>query len=188
MESRGQAIGTWSAYTAITMAVGPLIGGWLIENVSWRWIFYLNIPLGLMVMLMAVTRVPDSRDDQAGPLDRWGVAFCTVGLAGIVFALIEQANMGWTHPLVLASASVGVIASVGFVMIERRIANPMLPPALFKSAYFVGAIVLTLFFYGALGGALFFLPLNAIQVQGMSATQAGASLLPLMIVMFLMSH
>ena len=170
------------------MAVGPLIGGWLIENVSWRWIFYLNIPVGLIVVLMAVARVPDSRDDHAGPLDRWGALLCTLGLAGIVFRLIEQANLGWTHPLVFGSVIVGVLASVGFIVIEQRIDNPMLPLALFKSANFVGANVLTLFFYGALGGALFFLPLNAIQVQGMTATQAGAALLPFMIIMFLMSH
>ena len=187
IESRGKAIGTWSAYTAITMALGPLVGGWLIENVSWRWIFYINIPLGLIVVLMALLRVPDSRDDDAQPTDWIGAVLCTLGLAGIVFALIEQANLGWTHPLVLFSASIGVIASVGFVVLERRINNPMLPPALFRSANFLGANVLTLFFYGALGGALFFLPLNAIQIQGMTATQAGAALLPFMIVMFLLS-
>lgn len=185
--SRGQAIGAWSAFTAITMAVGPLIGGWLIDNISWRWIFYINIPLGFVVTLMAFSRVPDSRDEHAKPLDRWGAMLGTLGLAGVVFALIEQANLGWTHPLVLVSAIVGVASSFGFVIVERRIDNPMLPPALFRSANFIGANVLTLFFYGALGGALFFLPLNAIQVQGMSATQAGAALLPFMIVMFLMS-
>ncbi|NKB44522.1 MAG: DHA2 family efflux MFS transporter permease subunit [Alphaproteobacteria bacterium] len=188
VESRGKAIGTWSAFTAITMAVGPLAGGWLIENASWRWIFWLNIPFGIAVVLMAIARVPDSRNNQAGPLDLWGTTLGSLGLAGVVFALIEQANLGWMHPVVLGSAIIGLIATVGFIIVERRITNPMLPPALFGSANFVGANVLTLFLYGALGGALFFLPLNAIQVQGMSATQAGASLLPFMIVMFLMSR
>lgn len=188
IESRGKAIGTWSAFTAITMAVGPLIGGWLIENASWRWIFFANIPLGIIVVLMAVARVPETRDEEAGPLDRIGAVLCTLGLGGVVFALIEQANLGWSHFLVLGSAVIGIAASVGFVVAERRVANPMLPPELFRSPNFVGANVLTLFLYGALGGALFFLPLNAIQVQGMTATQAGASLLPFMIVMFLLSR
>ncbi len=187
IEARGKAIGTWSAYTAITMAVGPLVGGWLIENVSWRWIFYINIPLGLIVVFMAIARVPDSRDEDAQPTDWIGAVLCTLGLAGIVFALIEQANLGWSHPLVLTSAFVGVLAGVGFVVTQQRSESPMLPPALFRSANFIGANVLTLFFYGALGGALFFLPLNAIQIQGMTATEAGAALLPFMIVMFLLS-
>lgn len=188
VESRGKAIGTWSAFTAITMALGPLAGGWLIEHASWRWIFLLNVPLGVTVIVMAMTRVPDSRDEHAGPLDKWGALLGTVGLAGVVFALIEQVNLGWCHPLVIGSAIIGLGACLSFVMVERRTSNAMLPPRLFTSSNFVGANVLTLFLYAALGGALFFLPLNAIQVQGMSATQAGAALLPFMIVMFLLSR
>ncbi len=188
VETRGRAIGTWSAFTAITMALGPLVGGWLIENASWRWIFWINLPLGLIVMAMALTRVPESRDDTAKALDVPGAVLGTLALAGIVFALIEQANLGWSHPLVIISAVIGLTCSAGFVIAERKTDAPMLPPQLFASSTFVGANVLTLFLYGALGGALFFLPLNFIQIQGMTATQAGAALLPMMIVMFLMSR
>lgn len=188
VESRGRAIGTWSAFTAITMAVGPLVGGWFIENLSWRWIFFINIPLGLAVAAMALTKVPESSNANAGPLDKWGALLGTLALGGIVVALIEQANLGWTHPLVLLSLMLGIICCVAFVIVEQRLEHPMLPPSLFRSSNFVGANVLTLFLYGALGGALFFLPLNMIQIQGMSATQAGAALLPFMVTMFLLSR
>lgn len=188
IESRGRAIGTWSAFTAITMAMGPLLGGWLIETLSWRWIFFLNIPLGLAVVVMALTKVPESRNPNAGPLDRWGSLLGTLGLGGIVIALIEQANLGWLHPLVLLSFALGMACCVAFVVVERRIDHPMVPPNLFRSSNFIGANVLTLFLYGALGGALFFLPLNMIQIQGMTATQAGAALLPFMLTMFVLSR
>lgn len=188
IETRGRAIGTWSAFTAITMALGPLAGGWLIENASWRWIFLVNIPFGLLVILIAISKVPESRNEKAGPLDRWGAVLGTLALGGIVVGLIEQANLGWAHPIVVISTVIGVLSFVAFIMVERRIKNAMLPPSLFRSRAFVGANVLTLFLYGALGGALFFLPLNAIQVQGMTATQAGAALLPFMVTMFVLSR
>ena len=188
-ERRGRAIGTWSGFTAMTTAIGPVLGGWLVDNLSWRWVFFINIPLAVIVLLILWARVPESRnEDHVVQLDWPGAILVTVGLGTLVYGLIESANLGLGHPLVLGSVATGVLALAAFVFVEARSRAPMMPLTLFGSRTFSGANIVTLLLYSALGGALFFLPFNLIQVQGYSATEAGASFLPLILVIFLLSR
>jgi EmrB/QacA subfamily drug resistance transporter len=187
-EERGHAIGIWSGFTAISAAFGPVLGGYLIEHVSWRAIFFLNIPLAVIVLFLVYRYVPESKDDRGGRLDVWGAVLATLALGAIVYGLIESGSLGLEHPAVLTALVAGVTLLLIFFLVEMRIANPMLPLALFQSRKFVGANALTLFLYAALGGSLFFFPLNLIQVQGYSATAAGASLLPFVVIMFVLSR
>lgn len=187
-DRRGQAIGTWSGFTAIAAGIGPVLGGWLVGQFSWRWIFFINIPLGAAVLLI-VRRVPESRDEQArGSVDWRGAVLATLGLGGVVFGLIESNVRGVGSSLVIASFAVGIAALAGFVFAEARREEPMMPLGLFRSPTFAGANLLTLFLYAALGGLLFFLPFNLIQVQGYTALAAGAALLPFVLTMFLLSR
>jgi EmrB/QacA subfamily drug resistance transporter len=185
---RGRAIGTWSGFTAITTAFGPVLGGWLVENASWRWVFVINLPLAVIVLLVALRGLPESRDEHAGRLDFVGAALATIGLGALVFGLIEAPVRGWGNPLVAAGLLIGVIALIAFVIVEARIPNPMVPLSLFRSPTFAGANLLTLLLYGAFGGALFWLPFNLIQVQGYSATAAGAAFLPATLILFALSR
>lgn len=187
-EERGQAIGTWSGFTAITAAVGPVLGGWLIENVSWRAIFFINLPIALVVLALVLLHVPESRDEESRGLDWTGAALATVSLGAIVYGLIESSRRGFSDPAIIASLSGGIVLTIVFVVIEARKQNPMLPLQLFRSRNFSGANLLTLFLYTALSGSLFFMPLNLIQVQRYSATAAGAALLPFILIMFLLSR
>jgi EmrB/QacA subfamily drug resistance transporter len=185
---RGRAIGTWSGFTAITAAFGPVLGGWLVENASWRWVFFINLPLAVVVVAVAVRGVPESRDEGAGQLDVVGAVLATVGLGALVFGLIEGPARGWGNPVVLASLLTGVIGLVAFVGAEAKVSSPMMPLELFRSPTFGGANLLTLLLYGAFGGALFWLPFNLIQVQEYSATEAGAALLPTILIIFALSR
>jgi len=188
-ERRGRAIGTWSGVTAIAAGVGPVLGGWLIETFSWRWIFFLNVPLVAAVILITLFRVPESRDDD-GPtrVDWLGAALATVGLGGLVFGLIESNSLGFRDVVVISSLVIGALAIAGFIFVESRIKNPMMPLGLFTSPAFLGANLLTLFLYAALSGMMFFLPFNLIQVQGYSPTGAGAALMPFVLTMFLLGR
>ncbi len=187
-DQRGRAIGTWSAFTAITMALGPVLGGWLVEHASWRWVFFINVPLAVVVLSILFWRVPESRDDEAPvSLDWWGAILATVGLGTVVYGLLESAHLSLSHPLMLSALAVGALALIAFFFVEARSQAPMMPLSLFRSRIFLGANVLTLFLYSALSGALFFLPFNLIQVQGYSPTAAGAALLPLILGIFLLS-
>ncbi len=186
---RGQAIGTWSGFTAIAAGIGPVLGGWLVDKFSWRWIFFINIPLAAAVLLITWWRVPESRDDETkGHVDWLGAILATVGLGGVVFGLIESNARSWTDPLVATSLAIGISAIAGFVLVEAKVDDPVMPPKLFRSRTFAGANLMTLFLYAALGGLLFFLPFNLIQVQGYSATMAGAALLPFVVTMFVLSR
>lgn len=190
-EDRGKAIGTWSGFTAITAAIGPVMGGWLIEHVSWRAVFFINAPIALIVLALVFLHVPESRDEDSQGLDWLGATLATVALGGIVYGLIESSRLGFKSPAILTALIGGVLTAIAFVIVEARqgkAGNPMLPLKLFKSTNFSGANLLTLFLYTALSGALFFLPLNLIQVQGYSATAAGAALLPFIVIMFLLSR
>jgi EmrB/QacA subfamily drug resistance transporter len=179
-ERRGRAIGTWSGFTSITAAIGPVLGGWLIEHGSWRWVFFINVPVGLIVLLLALSKVPESRSGDARKRADWpGGLLATVGLGGLVFALIQS---------VLIAAVIGTLALMGFLYWESHSSSPMVPFGLFRSRNFTGANLLTLFLYFALGGVLFFFPLDLIQVQGYSPSKAGAALLPLILMMFLLSR
>jgi EmrB/QacA subfamily drug resistance transporter len=186
---RGRAIGTWSGMSAITGAAGPVIGGWLIEHASWRWAFFLNLPLAAVTLAITFWQVPESRGEKrAVGLDWPGALLVTVGLGLIVFALLESSSYGWHGGRVVGGLVAGVAALVLFVVVESRSAAPILPLELFRIRNFTGANLLTLFLYAALGGAMFFLPLNLIQVQGYSATAAGAALLPFILLFSLLSR
>jgi len=179
-ERRGRAIGTWSGFTAITAAIGPVFGGWLIERGSWRWVFFINLPLGLIVLVVGLLKVPESKGAEAGARIDWpGALLATVGLGGIVLALIQSAPI---------AGLVGAFALIGFLYCEARSASPMVPFRLFRSRNFGGANLLTLFLYSALGGVLVFFPLDLIQVQGYSPSQAGSALLPFILLMFVLSR
>src|SRR6266513_1795940 len=188
-EDRGRAIGTWSGFTAITAAIGPVMGGWLIEQVSWRAVFFINVPLAAIVLVISALRVPESRDESQKERPDWaGAALTTIGLGSLVYGLIESSRLSVGHPAVLAALIGGSFFLIMFLLVETRVRNPMLPLALFRSRDFTGANLLTLFLYSAFGGTLFFLPLNLIQVQGYTATAAGAALLPFILIMFFLSR
>src|SRR5258705_821883 len=130
---RGKAIGTWSGATAITMALGPVLGGWLIDHLSWRAVFFINLPLAIVVIAIALRHVPESRNvDTQGNLDWPGALLVTLGLGGVVYALIESSNGSWSDPAILASLLVGVLALVGFIAVEIRHPAPMIPTRLFR--------------------------------------------------------
>lgn len=186
--ARGRAIGLWSGFTSLTAAGGPLLGGWLIDNLSWRWIFFMLVPLAALTLIVTLWRVPESRDEEAtGGLDWWGAALATLGLAAVIYGLISASARGVGDAAVMASIGGGAALLLAFVAVETRAASPMMPPELFRSRAFSGANLLTLFLYTALGGALFFLPLNLQQVQGYSATAAGAAFLPMILLISLLS-
>jgi EmrB/QacA subfamily drug resistance transporter len=186
---RGKAIGTWSGFGSITAAVGPLVGGWLIDHASWRWVFALNLPIAVAVIVIAMRYVPESRDPEAtGPLDWPGALLATAGLGGVTFGLIESSRLGWSSPEVWGALAIGGVCLAAFLAVEARTAQPMMPLSLFRSSTFAGTNLLTLWLYAALAGAFFFLPFNLIQVQGYSATAAGGALLPFVILMFSLSR
>jgi EmrB/QacA subfamily drug resistance transporter len=179
-ERRGRAIGTWSGFTSITAAIGPVLGGWFVEHGSWRWAFFINLPLGLIVLGLILWKVPESRTGNSEMKPDWpGGLLAALGFGGIVFALIQSA---------LIAGVVGAIALIGLSFWEARSASPMIPFHLFRSVSFSGANLLTLFLYSALSGVLVFFPMNLIQVQHYSATEAGAALLPLILLMFALSR
>lgn len=177
---RGRAIGTWSGFTSITAAIGPVLGGWFTQYGSWRWVFFINVPVGLAVLLLVIWKVPESSGgDQRRRFDWAGGLMAVLGLGGIVFALINA------RP---AIGLMGATFLAGLLWWEKHSTSPMLPLSLFRSRNFSGANLLTLFLYAALSGVLFFFPLDLIQVQGYTPTEAGAALLPFILLMFLLSR
>lgn len=185
---RGQAIGTWSGFTAITTAAGPVLGGWLIEHASWRWAFFINVPLAVAVIAISLWHIPESRNPSAGRVDWLGALVATVGLGGVVYGFIESTSHGWDQPPVFVSLIVGFFCLIAFAFVEARVNSPMVPLALFASHSFSGANLLTLFLYAALGIFFFLFPMNLIQVQGFSTTAAGAAALPLILLVFFLSR
>jgi EmrB/QacA subfamily drug resistance transporter len=188
-EERGRAIGTWSGFSAITTALGPVGGGWLIEHLSWRAVFFMNVPLAAIVIALSVRHVEESKDpSRTGAIDWAGAALAVLGLSGLVLGLLEWPPLGATHPLVVSSLVVGVASLVALPVVERRARNPMMPLSLFSSRPFTLANILTLLLYAALAVMLFLLPLLLIQVHRFSATAAGAALLPFPIIIFALSR
>jgi EmrB/QacA subfamily drug resistance transporter len=185
-EQRGRAIGTWSGFTAITASIGPVLGGWLVDHTSWRWVFFINLPIAILVVFLTLWHVPESRGEEANSkLDWKGGLLATIGLGGVTYALIEVSGGGISA---LVAAIIGVAALAGFLLVEAHASAPMVSFGLFRSETFSGANLLTFFLYAAFGGILFFFPLDLIQVQHYSATQAGAALLPLILLVFLLSR
>jgi EmrB/QacA subfamily drug resistance transporter len=186
--SRGKAIGTWSGFTAITMALGPVLGGYLIEHVSWRWVFFINLPLAALVIVISLRHVPESRSANSQQIDWLGATVGTLGLTGLIYGFVESAHLGWGSPRIIGSLILGLFALVLFVFIEMRVTAPMVPLDLFKRRAFAGANLLTLFLYSALGAFFFLFPLNLIQIQKYSATATGAAGLPMIVLMFSLSR
>lgn len=185
---RGRAIGTWSGFSAMAAAIGPVLGGWLIEHVSWRSAFFINVPLAAMVVALSLRFMDESRDTSRSMRVDWtGAVLAVVGLGGVVFALLEWPARG-TDPLVAGTMAAGFLSLLLFLVVEAGVANPMLPLALFRSRVFTVANVLTFLLYGVLAVVFFLVPMNLIQVQGYSAAGAGAALLPFPLLMFVLSR
>jgi EmrB/QacA subfamily drug resistance transporter len=188
-ENRGRAIGTWAGATSIAAGVGPLLGGWLAEHLSWRWIFFMNLPLAALALVIAWRRVPESRGGRSSaPVDWIGAALATGGLFGFVFGLIEGGARGFSARPVRVSLALGAAGMAAFALVEWRGRHPMVPPALFRSRTFSGVNLLTLFLYCGLSATMFVLPFNLIQVHGYSVVRAAAALLPFVAIMFLLSR
>jgi EmrB/QacA subfamily drug resistance transporter len=181
---RGKAIGTWAGFSALAAASGPLLGGWIVDHFSWRWIFFVNPLLTVPTVLVALYHVPESRDPDAKPgLDWKGALLVLIGLGSITYGLMALPILKWSDPIVLASLSVGLVLLGAFVWVEGHSRAPMLPLTMFRSRAFSVINILTLFLYGALGGTFFFLPFALIQVRGYPATFAGVAFLPFTIIM-----
>jgi EmrB/QacA subfamily drug resistance transporter len=188
-KERGAAIGTWSAASGVTGAIGPVVGGWVVAHASWRWVFYANVPLGMIVLAITARHVDETRDETSPRGVDWvGALLVASGLGAIVFALLDAPNAGGIgSPRSIACIAAGIATLGAFVVAEAREAHPMVPLTLFRSRTFLGTNLLTLLLYAALGGAFFFLPFDLIQVQGYSPAAAGASLLPLVVLVTVMS-
>jgi EmrB/QacA subfamily drug resistance transporter len=185
---RGRAIGTWSSLTAVAAAIGPVAGGWLVEVASWRAVFYVNLPIAAVILAITLRKVPETRNPAVGPLDLPGAALATIGLAALVFGLIEAPRWQWSDPRVWGSIAASAAALAGFVLAEVRSAHPMVPLGMFRIRAFSGANLLTLFLYAALSATFFLLPFQLIQAKGYSPTAAGAALAPLIVLISALSR
>ena len=183
-DERGKAIGTWAGFSALTTAVGPVLGGWLVDTISWRAIFFINVPIALLTLGFAFWHVPESRDaTDNGSVDWRGALLAVLGLAGLAYGLSAASDFGWMYPIVPGVLLGSGLVLALFVWYEARAPSPMMPLGLFRSADFSGANAMTLLLYFALSGVLFFLPFNLIRIQGYSATLAGAAFLPFTLIM-----
>jgi EmrB/QacA subfamily drug resistance transporter len=188
-EQRAKAIGTWAGSGAIMAAIGPAFGGWLVDSFDWRAIFFLNLPLAIATIVLARMSVPDSRASASSSgLDWQGALSAACGLGALTYGLTEASSRGFASEIVLGSVGAGVVLMAVFINIEARSPHPMMPLDVFRSREFTGVNLVTLLLYFALSGALFFLPFTLIRAYGYSATQAGASLLPLPLVIGVFSR
>jgi EmrB/QacA subfamily drug resistance transporter len=185
---RARAIGAWSGLSGVAVAAGPLVGGSLISAASWRWIFFINVPIAVAVVALGIRHVPESRDPRAtGKIDYAGALAGVVFLTGITFAFIEAPALGWSSPAVLAMALVGVLGLAAFLVRERRTASPMLPLSIFAERQFAATNAVTFLVYAALVGATFLLPVVLQVVWGYSPLASGLALLPLTIILLALS-
>jgi EmrB/QacA subfamily drug resistance transporter len=183
-DERGKAIGTWAGFSALTTAAGPVLGGWLVDALSWRAIFFINVPIALLTLGLAFWQVPESRDaSDDGTVDWRGALLAMFGLGGLAYGLTAASDFGWMNPVILAVLLGSGLVLALFVWYEARASSPMMPLSLFRSADFSGANAMTLLLYFALSGVLFFLPFNLIRIQGYSATFAGAAFLPFTLIL-----
>src|SRR5262249_19549108 len=187
-QERGRAIGVWSGFSAITTGIGPVLGGWLIEHVSWRAVFFINVPIAFFVILISLRHVAESSDKESTRIDWLGAILAALGLGALVYGLIESSQVGFNDRSVVVALVSGFVVLILFLLVESRLSQPMLPLTLFRSRTFAGTNLLTFLLYAALGGTLFFLPLNLIQVQHYSPTAAGAVLLPFILIMSFLSR
>jgi EmrB/QacA subfamily drug resistance transporter len=185
---RGAAIGAWTAWGAGAAVIGPLAGGLIVANASWRWIFAINVPLVLATLGLISTAIPPAAAIKRRPVDFVGAAMCVIGLGGVVFALVEEPRHGWTSPGILIPLAVGLLAAVAFLIYERRTTDPMLELALFRRRNFAAGNLETLAVYAGLSVLFFFLIIFLQQVAGFSAIAAGLTTLPVTIIMFALSR
>jgi EmrB/QacA subfamily drug resistance transporter len=186
-EARGAAIGHWAAWSAVSGALGPLIGGWLVDSTSWRWVFVCIAPLALAAMVAVGADRGGAEAGEKRPVDYVGAALVTLGLGGLVGALTIAADAGLTNARVLASGGAGLACLASFLVLERRTESPILPLDVFRVRKFVGVNAATLAVYAALNGLFFLLMLQLQTTMGYSALAAGASLLPVNGLMLLLS-
>ena len=187
---RGKAIGTWSAMTSLSIIIGPLLGGWLAQAISWRAIFFINIPIAAATLLILFWAKPAaSQQSNAAPIDWTGTLLITIALAALTYALIEiPSHHDPIAAIEYAALAVSPAAFIAFLIHEKRVKNPIVPPAMFRSRSFTAANVLTLLLYTALSSIMFLLPFNLIQLRGYSPAQAGAAFLPFVVTMSLLSR
>jgi EmrB/QacA subfamily drug resistance transporter len=177
--TRGRAIGTWSSMTSLAIIAGPLLGGYLVQTISWRAVFFINLPIAAATLLIVWRKLPRLDATESGAIDWTGTLLISIALGATTYALIER--IAWPGAIALA-------AFIAFVVVERRVSNPIVPVSLFRSRTFTGANILTLLLYGALSAATFLLPFNLIQVQHYSPAMAGAAFLPFVVTMSLLSR
>ncbi|HET6450530.1 MAG TPA: MFS transporter [Spirochaetia bacterium] len=188
-ESRGRAIGTWSAFTTIVTVAGPVLGGFLASSGLWRGVFLINLPLGILSLAVLLTRVPESRDEASSRrIDYLGALLLAAGLAGPTYGLLSAPDRGFSDPRVLGSLVLGAAALAAFLAVEARSQHPMIPLALFSSRTFSGVNLLTFGLYGALSAGTFFLSLNLVQAQSYSMTLAGFAFTPFALILTALSR
>jgi len=186
-DDRGAAIGAWSGLTGVATAIGPFLGGWLVDAATWRLVFLINVPLAAVALWVTLRHVPESSDPQAGRMpDFAGAATVTLGLGGLVFALIQGPAHGFS-PVVIGVGVLGAVALVAFPFVERRVSSPLVPLEIFKSRQFSGANGTTFVVYAGLGVALFLVVFEMQRVLGYSAVQAGTATLPITVLMLFLS-
>ena len=186
-ENRSEAIGAWSGYSGLSTIIGPLLGGWFADAISWRLVFLINPILAVVTAFIVLRWAPESKDARARKLDVAGALTAMVGLGGVVYALIEGPDIGWNQPAILGAAATGVGGIIGFVIVELRSPDPMLPLGFFRRARFSGVNAASILIYFALGGVMFLLTLQLQQVLGYSALAAGASLIPVTLLVLVLS-
>jgi EmrB/QacA subfamily drug resistance transporter len=187
-EDRSRAIGAWSGFSGLAAAAGPLVGGYLLAVASWRWVFYINLPVAALVLAVTAGHVPESRDPgNTGRVDIAGTALAAAFLGGLTYGLIEAPTRGWSSAAVVTSLALAAVTAPAFLVVEHRRSRPMLPLQLFRSRQFSGANAVTFAVYGALGGALFLLPIALQLVAHYTPLASGLALLPLTIIMLAFS-
>jgi len=184
---RGRAIGLWSGFAGGVAALGPLVGGWLVQTLGWPAIFYINIPLGLIALLITAKYVPETRNHESTKIDLMGTILIFLSLLGVCYGLISVSDLGWGNPAIIASLVIGVLAFISFIIVEKKVKEPLVPFGIFKSSLVTGANLATLFLYFALSGVIFFLVLNFQQVQHYSPIFAGLGMLPTVLLITFLS-
>jgi EmrB/QacA subfamily drug resistance transporter len=183
-EDRAAAIGAWSGLGGVMTAIGPFLGGWLVESASWRWIFLINLPFAAIVLFVGVRHVPETRNEQAErQIDILGAILAVLGLTGVIGGLTSGPEAGWNSPGTLIALVGGVILLAAFIGVEQRRTHPLVPLGIFKSTQFTSANLVTFVVYAALAGSFFLLPIQLQTVVGFSPIASGAALLPITVIM-----